>query len=242
MLAAMVRSVALLGSIAQGVALAAALAGCRGSPARDVDAPEIDAPEIDAPEIDAPDGPPGMPDLQFVAGDMRRYRVAPTEIPIGSCAVDEGCVSGTGTRSLLRFPTVTVNRGTADLILPPLPEREQEDQYYDWSECHKHHHFKGYTIYELVGRDGVVVTGRKQAFCLADMKQIDPGAHQFFECSKQGLSRGWADVYDWDVDCQWIDVSGVAPGSYTLRVTVNPEGLLPDSDRTNNVFTMPVAF
>jgi len=26
-----------------------------------------------------------------------------------------------------------------------------------------------------------------------------------------------------------------------LRIVVNPDGLLPDSDPTNNVFTMPVA-
>lgn len=236
----------LLGPVALAGAPVGALAGCRSPAAHELDAAdpdalEIDAPAIDAPEVDAaPDGPPGMPDLQLVAGDMRRYRVTPTMIDADHCAVQEGCVSGIGMRRLLRFPTETVNRGTGDLILPRLPDPEISDEHYEWSPCHKHHHLKGYTSYELVGHDGVILTGRKQAFCLADMKQIDPGAHQHFECSNQGLTRGWADIYDWDVDCQWLDVTSVAPGTYTLRVIVNPDGMIPDSDRTNNVFTMPV--
>jgi hypothetical protein len=238
------------------VALAGApgiVAGCRNPAAHEVDAAALDpgdAPAIDAAALDpgdaaidgpAIDGPPGVPDLQLVAGDMRRYRVTPTMIEADHCAVTEGCVSGTGMRQLLRFPTETVNRGTGDLLLPPVPDPEISDDNYEWSPCHKHHHLKGYTRYELVGREGVILTGRKQAFCIADMKQIDAGAHQQFDCASQGLTRGWADVYDWDVDCQWLDVTDVAPGTYTLRVVVNPDGMFPDSDRTNHNFTMPVA-
>jgi hypothetical protein len=244
MLAAMVsRPVALLGSIA----VASALAGCRGTAARDVDAPEIDAPEIDAPMIDAPevDAPPdvpGVPDLQFVEGDMRTYRVTPTLIQPDHCAVQEQCVSGTGMRNLLRFATSTVNRGTGALALPRLPDPGMRNDTYDWSDCHKHHHLKGYVRYELVGSDGVVLTGRKQAFCIADMKQIDPGVPRpRYSCTDQGLSRGWADVYADDIDCQWLDVTDLASGRYTLRVTVNPDGVLPDSDLTNNVFTLAVS-
>jgi hypothetical protein len=248
MLATMVcRPVAQLGSIplagALAGALVAALAGCRGSPARDIDAPVVDAPDIDAP-VDAPeiDGPPGVPDLQFVEGDMRTYRVVPTTILADHCAVQEQCVSGTGTRNLLRFTTSTVNRGTGDLVLPRLPEPGMGDDTYGWSDCHKHHHLMGYVRYELVGRDGVVLTGRKQAFCIADMKQVDPGnPRPRYSCTLQGLQRGWADVYGDDVDCQWLDVTDLASGMYTLRVTVNPDGVFPDSDLTNNVFTLPVS-
>jgi hypothetical protein len=239
--------IAVLGSSAPIVALTGALGGalfgCRSPEARGIDAPEVDAPEIDAPEVDAAiDGPPGVPDLQFVEADMRKYRVVPTVIPADHCAVQEQCVSGTGTRNLLRFATSTVNRGTGDLMLPRLPEPGMRDDTYDWSDCHKHHHLSGYVRYELVGRDDVILTGRKQAFCIADMKQIDPGVPTpRYGCTDQGLSRGWADIYGDDVDCQWLDVTGLASGVYTLRVTVNPEGLLPDSDLTNNVFTMSVS-
>jgi hypothetical protein len=239
------RPVALLGSIALAGAHASALAGCRGPAARENDAPEVDEIDaaIDAPEVDAEiDGPPGVPDLQFVEGAMREYRVVPTRIPADHCAVQEQCVSGIGMRNLLRFTTSTVNRGRGDLMLPRLPEPGMRDDTYDWSDCHKHHHLKGYVRYELVGRDGVVLTGRKQAFCIADMRQIDAGRPRArYSCTEQGLQPGWADTYGDDVDCQWLDVTDVASGAYTLRVTVNPEGVLPDSDLTNNVFTLPVS-
>jgi hypothetical protein len=227
------------------------LGACRGmASVRDVDAGDpIDAFEVDA-EVDAaidaaidapPDGPAGVPDLQFVASDMQRIVVMPTNIPPGDCALEEQCVTGTGVRQLLRFKTVTVNRGTGDLQVGKPPPPGMSDARFEWSPCHKHHHLRGYARYELVNADGVVMIGRKQAFCLSDNKQIDQGIPvPHYQCTDQGLSRGWADVYDIDVACQWLDVTDVAPGMYTLRIIVNPEGNLPDSDTTNNVFTKEV--
>jgi hypothetical protein len=233
--------------------LAGAVAACRGPGASEVDAADRadaaetldapgDAPGVDALQVDAAvDGPPGLPDLQFVASQMTQYLVTPTDIPVGDCAVDEGCVSGTGIRQLLRFKTVTVNRGAADLSVGRPPDPGMSDLVFEWSECHKHHHFKGYTRYELVNEGGVVLTGRKQSFCLSDNKQIDPGVpFPHYQCNEQGVSRGWADVYDIDVACQWIDVTNVAPGAYTLRIIVNPENNIHESDTTNNVFTLNV--
>jgi lysyl oxidase-like protein 2/3/4 len=116
------------------------------------------------------------------------------------------------------------------------------DARFEWSTCHKHHHLRGYARYELVNADGVVMIGRKQAFCVSDNKQIDQGIPvPRYQCTDQGLSRGWADVYDIDVACQWLDVTDVAPGMYTLRILVNPENNLMESDTTNNVFTKDVS-
>lgn len=243
-------SIALLGALLAGVD---ALGACRGlSGARDLDAAAPDASEpdapvdaaIDAPAIDAaPDGPPGVPDLQLVASAMDRAVVVEENIEPDSCAVQEQCVSGTGMRRLLRFRTETVNLGTGDLEVgsPPLPEHS--DDRFEWSPCHKHHHFKGYALYELLDGDDVVLVGRKQAFCVADNKHIEVLGVPFpqFDCAEQGLSRGWADVYELDIDCQWLDVTGLPSGTYTLRITVNPEHKLPESDTTNNVFTKQVA-
>ena len=65
-----------------------------------------------------------------------------------------------------------------------------------------------------------------------------------YTCSNQGISVGWSDVYDASLDCQWIDVTGVAPGQYLLRVTINggPNGahVFAESDYTDNVATVPV--
>ena len=59
-----------------------------------------------------------------------------------------------------------------------------------------HHHVTNYASYELVDGDGVVVTARKQAFCLEDDEQVQLGAQPTgYSCANQGISRGWADVY-----------------------------------------------
>src|ERR1700722_16750147 len=35
------------------------------------------------------------------------------------------------------------------------------------------------------------------------------------------VQAGWADIYQADLDCQWIDVTNIALGSYTLELEVN---------------------
>ena len=61
-----------------------------------------------------------------------------------------------------------------------------------------------------------------------------------YSCLRQGISRGWADVYTSDLPCQWIDVTDLPPGRYTLRLVVNPLRTLPESDYDNNLFTIDV--
>jgi hypothetical protein len=77
----------------------------------------------------------------------------------------------------------------------------------------------------LDSNNNLKVAGRKQAFCLEDVL-IDPIAinppQKTFNCTNQGISRGWADVYGSSLDGQWLDVTGITPGNYSLRVTVNP--------------------
>ena len=46
--------------------------------------------------------------------------------------------------------------------------------------------------------------------------------HLWVTCSDQGIQAGWADVYGAHLDCQWIDVTDVPAGIYTLEIEVNP--------------------
>jgi len=205
-----------------------------------IDAPRpIDAAQLDAPALDAPSGPP---DLTLIAALMDNTVVLTQDsFGIGSCEVLEQCVGAAGTRRLLRFDTVTANLGSGDLDLGMPPPNGTSDSVFTWSPCHGHHHVLGYAVYELLDANGVVLTGHKQAFCLQDIQQVRPGAPSHgFNCSKQGMSAGWADVYSRALPCQWIDVTGVAPGTYTLRVGINPSATLPDSDLSNNEYTRTV--
>ena len=158
-----------------------------------------------------------------------------------SCALVEECIGGPGVRRLLRFDTVMGNIAQTDLVLGD----PAGDPRFIWSPCHGHYHFSGFSEYELLDLLGQpVAPGRKQAFCVGDSSPyvsapwVPPGP--LFYCAEQGLQRGWSDHYSAGVDCQWIDVTNVPPGDYVLRVTVNPEGSLTESDYTNNTSTTPV--
>ena len=187
--------------------------------------------------------PSGIPDLQLEPLTKSGIRIAETWFSADHCAIQEACVAAAGVRRLLRFETVTANRGTGDLVIGRPPDRGVSDDTFQWSACHKHHHVPGYTLYELVDAAGHVTTSRKQAFCLQDDQNVQVGApRRGYNCDDQGLSRGWADVYGLNTDCQWIDITDLPSADYTLRITVNPMHTLPESDYDNNELTVDVTF
>ncbi len=192
-------------------------------------------------------GPLGCnaPDLHVVDWDLDVYTqniwVAPE-----ACTVYEGCVDGDGWRKVLRFDTKTVNVGSRDLILG-VPANHPD--LYTYSPCHGHHHFDNYARYVLLDGPQELAAGHKQAFCLLDWDPYawpDAGEDPVFTCYNQGLSVGWSDTYAANLDCQWIDVTDVAPGEYTLRMEVNlpPAGsahsTLVERRYDNNVLEIPV--
>lgn len=38
-----------------------------------------------------------------------------------------------------------------------------------------------------------------------------------------GISVGCFDIYKYNIDCQWIDISEIDFGQYTFKVSINPE-------------------
>ena len=192
----------------------------------------------------APDAPASSPDLALVAARMDNSAlVTDTTFVSTDCEIVEGCVGDVGTRRLLRFNTVTANLGTADLDLGPTPPPGVSAGIFVWSPCHMHHHVAGYAAFSLLDGANVVVTGDKKAFCLEDDVQIVPGGPSHgYRCNLQGITPGWADVYDRSLPCQWIDVTDVAPGTYTLRVEIDVSHQFPDTDRANNVWMQTVSF
>jgi hypothetical protein len=158
------------------------------------------------------------------------------------CAVVEGCIVVPGTRRLLHFDTGTANVGTADLSIGA----PTASVCFQWSQCHQHYHFKGVGTYVLYEPDGTTVaaTGHKQGFCMEDTEPYaahpGPMPPTPFNCNAQGLHIGWEDIYPNDIDCQWIDITGVPAGNYILSVTVDASHLLPESDYSNNESRIPV--
>ena len=182
----------------------------------------------------------GLPDLTIDAARLQSsLEIKTSPFRTNDCAVAEGCVDGKGKRTLLRFDVATPNIGTADLVLG---DPRSNTNIFEFSPCHGHYHFTGYASYELLTtNDSSVITGRKQAFCLEDFARysITAGPAKF-TCSYQGISVGWQDIYGSYLDCQWLDITGVLPGDYVLRVTINPEQRLIESNYSNNTATATV--
>lgn len=153
-----------------------------------------------------------------------------------ACVVEEACVGGPGDRRLLHFATTTLNLGTADLNVG----NPEGNPAFEYSPCHYHWHFSGFADYRLLASDGTIAAvGHKQAFCLMDGTPRTPEAGPpQYHCDIQGISKGWADTY-YNVDCQWIDITGVPPGDYIVEIEVNPERVIPELDYTNNIVRAP---
>lgn len=183
----------------------------------------------------------GLPDIFIDANRLKSSLVIKNKVfRPGDCAVFEGCVNGSGKRKLLRFDVATPNRGVADLhIGSPV-----DNPLFELSPCHGHYHLSDYANYELLNSNGVVVTGHKQAFCLKDVSRYDRNAGPSkYTCSDQGISVGWQDVYGSYLDCQWLDITGIPAGEYSLRVSINSniqKRIFEESDYDNNVVTVPV--
>jgi hypothetical protein len=112
---------------------------------------------------------------------------------------------------------------------------------------HGHIHFEGFTRYNLrtvLPNDGVgevVASAEKVSFCLLDLDGCDtpiigaPERSRYPSCGTvQGISVGWADVYEEGLPDQWIDVTGVPYGEYWLEVVADPDNHLLELDESNN--------
>lgn len=94
------------------------------------------------------------------------------------------------------------------------------------SAGHGHYHLRDFNELLLFNAQGVLATiGYKQAFCAIDVERISPNASasaRFQNCSSdQGISSGWADVYNSGLPCQYIVIDTVPNGDYTLQSTTN---------------------
>lgn len=190
---------------------------------------------------------PGKPDLIV---DQKRllqnWVVRDEKLPATFCSVEEGGITP-GDHTLLRFTVSTPNIGTADLALgDPNVHVANGDGLYEFATCHRHFHFRHYTLYELIDpATGVTWRAAKRGFCMIDVEKFQdyPGPanndRNYLSCGapatatqpalagNQGISMGWADTYVWKLGGQYFVLDGgdgqpVPPGTYIIRITVNP--------------------
>src|SRR5882672_10067966 len=93
----------------------------------------------------------GKPDLIV---DQKRllqnWVVRVEDLPASFCSVQEGGVTP-GERTLLRFTVSTPNVGTANVDLgDPNAHIAAGDGLYEYAPCHRHFHFRHYTLYQLI--------------------------------------------------------------------------------------------
>ena len=127
---------------------------------------------------------------------------------------------------------------------------------------HNHVHFEDFTNYNLrqrtppiegaseEGEGAAVAVGasEKVSFCLLDSVQFStslPGAAltaQYVTCTntRQGISIGWADLYDKSLFGQWIDITDAPSGKYWLEVIVDPDNHIAESNERNNMARIPI--
>ncbi len=162
--------------------------------------------------------PPG-PDLTVRPGVLESSIYATTVNGNDGCYVREGCLQGYGTRQVVRFTTFIENIGTEDYVIgSPDPDNEQ----FEFDECHGHWHQEGYAEYRLYDEAGVALpVGFKNGFCVLDLS-CSTGTPSY-GCSYMGISAGCADIYSSSLACQWVDLTDLPEGQYTLVVIVNWE-------------------
>lgn len=208
----------------------------------------------------------GCPDLLVDPVRMLDANKVVRNFANNHCAVVEGMTEA-GTRTLLRFTFTTPNLGTGDLIVG---RPADHPEWFVFSPCHNHFHFRQYADYRLWTVDGYAawvaarlqmptataqqvlaahpeleddfLAGNKMGFCVIDIRSYTfvLGA-KYQSCSQnQGISVGWADEYNQFLDGQWVDVTGVPSGRFVLEAEVNAERLYEEKDYLNNAAAIPV--
>jgi len=114
--------------------------------------------------------------------------------------------------------------------------------YFEFHPSHNHWHFNDFASYQLRRDDPftgpLAASSSKVSFCLIDITQLRGfnGPRQVFaDCtsqqSTQGISVGFADVYDSFLPDQWIDLdldpnNPVPAGAYFLVNIADPDNLI----------------
>jgi hypothetical protein len=174
----------------------------------------------------------GKPDLTVDEPALKRSLFVDNVVfAPDACEIAKGCVGGPGARRLLRFATSVANFGGAPAIIPGV---DTAPELYHLNACEDEFEFEldGFSQFDLIDPTGATTTvGRKQSIFLVDFASncINAGPSTDY-LPDQGVTPGWGDVYDASTRCQWLDVTDVPDGRYTLRISIDVNRLIDQDD------------
>lgn len=187
-----------------------------------------------------PAGP--LPDLELDALYLRDTTALDVVNIDDACLVQDGCVTGLGERRVVRFGSRMGNVGSAAFVIGTT---STDNPLWTFDSCKQGFDLVGFARYELIDAvtGDLVLAGTKTEFCIADAEQwiVDSDtACNVHNCTLQGISPGCADNYGSSLECQWVDITDIPPGTYDLRVTINAARNVAELDYTNNVVIVRV--
>jgi hypothetical protein len=121
---------------------------------------------------------------------------------------------------------------------------------------HDHWHVERMMVYHLWNGQGTRAD-RKVGFCFFDTTLWDPDlprspsspyyrqswcGTQTALTSRTGISVGWADTYSYKLAYQWIDITGLPGGTYTVRAMSDPEDWFLETNETDGCGWTKVKF
>jgi len=128
---------------------------------------------------------------------------------------------------------------------------------YEYHPTHAHLHYEGFASYDLFKVDPdtgerleKANDGVKSGFCLIDVELVwwkkrgnERRHYSFPSCNVPqrgegtyvlGISRGWADIYTWDLPDQYVDITGLPDGVYEVVSTADSARTLLEKTRRDN--------
>ncbi len=121
---------------------------------------------------------------------------------------------------------------------------------------HDHWHVRQMMNYHIWSKHGTY-RDSKIGFCFFDTNLRDPdlpgspSSRVYLESScgtrlskstRNGISVGWGDKYPWNFAFQWIDITGLPSGTYTLRNVVDLYNFFDETTETNNCNWARISF
>jgi len=194
---------------------------------------------------------PNAPDLVMDIGELKfSLRAHNEKLERLGCAYEENCLASDAVhqwpwpdrfnRTLLRFTSRFWNRGTATFF----PYKKKS--LWIWHQCHQHYHSMArFSDYDITDANGDrVAEGHKASFCIEDY-ECEKGMQKKYQCANhgdQGMQVNCADTYRHHLDCQWVDITKLPSGEYTLRVVLNPQNMVYETDYSNNIASCDIQY